>query len=397
MKRVGLNYGPGFQGLAEITASPNRGIATASLVDRYTLSETAYQLHPTTIDLCLQLFTVAVSEGTTRRLTKLCVPTNIEELYIREGRPELRAKAVASSTIRGTISGDAIAMAGDEIILHLKGGKFSPLKDQDTAEDADTVAGAQLVWKPDVDFVPAGNLMRPCQGVRNDILKLERLALLCMLETRHRISSLETKFDHLKKFHSWLDVQVTRAEKGEYCLIEEAQIFACLNPEGRLELIDTVSKELEQSVGADVGKVLLRVLEHCEAIFEGSVAPIEILLQENGLKNIYKLFQDIWDFREFFELLSHANPNLRVLEIGAGTGGTTADVLENLTSQSGERMYSEYRYTDISAGFFVDARKRFKDYPNIHYAILDISKDPIEQGFKAESYDLILASNVGFR
>ena len=70
-------------------------------------------------------------------------------------------------------------------------------------------------------------------------------------------------------------------------------------------------------------------------------------------------------------------------------------MLRDLSSLSGESMYSQYSYTDISAGFFVAAKERFKDRKNIHYAVLDISKDPIEQGFEAEPYDLILASNVG--
>ena len=395
MKRVGLNYGLSFQGLSEITASPDHRTAAASLFDRHRPSEPAYQLHPTTIDLCLQLFTVGISEGIARRLTKLCVPTSMEELYIRRGNPEVRAEVVASSTGKGTISGDAIAIADGEVVLHLKNGKFSALEDQATSEGSDTVAGAQLEWKRDIDFVPASNLMRPYASVKDELLQLERLALLCILETRHRISSLETKVDHLKKFQAWLDLQAVRAEKGQYDLVEEAQSLATLNQQGRLKAIDATNAEVQSSVVAGMDKVLLRVVDQCEALFEEKVDAIGVLIQEDGLKNIYQFCADLWNCRDFFQLLGHAKPRLRVLEIGAGTGGTTAVVLKDLTSDYGERMYAEYSYTDISAGFFVPAKERFKDYQNIKYAVLDISKDPIEQGFEAESYDLILASNVG--
>lgn len=394
MKRVGLNYGLSFQGLSEITASPDHRTAAASLFDRHRPSEPAYQLHPTTIDLCLQLFTVGISEGIARRLTKLCVPTSMEELYIRRGNPEVRAEVVASSTGKGTISGDAIAIADGEVVLHLKNGKFSALEDQATSEGSDTVAGAQLEWKRDIDFVPASNLMRPYASVKDELLQLERLALLCILETRHRISSLETKVDHLKKFQAWLDLQAVRAEKGQYDLVEEAQSLATLNQQGRLKAIDATNAEVQSSVVAGMDKVLLRVVDQCEALFEEKVDAIGVLIQEDGLKNIYQFCADLWNCRDFFQLLGHAKPRLRVLEIGAGTGGTTAVVLKDLTSDYGERMYAEYSYTDISAGFFVPAKERFKDYQNIKYAVLDISKDPIEQGFEAESYDLILASNV---
>lgn len=57
-------------------------------------------------------------------------------------------------------------------------------------------------------------------------------------------------------------------------------------------------------------------------------------------------------------------------------------------------MYSNYTFTDISSGFFPAARERFSSYPNIEYMALDISKDPVGQGLEAESYDLVLASNV---
>lgn len=51
-------------------------------------------------------------------------------------------------------------------------------------------------------------------------------------------------------------------------------------------------------------------------------------------------------------------------------------------------------YTDISSGFFSAAQQRFADYKAMEFKILDISLDPLEQGFEANSYDLIIASNV---
>ena len=98
--------------------------------------------------------------------------------------------------------------------------------------------------------------------------------------------------------------------------------------------------------------------------------------------------------RIFFQLLSHAKPSLRVLGIGAETG---AGMWKDLTSEYGERMYSECNYTKVSVRFFLSAKERFKDHPNLQHAILDVGKDPVEQGFEIESCDLILASKVGYR
>lgn len=397
MRRIGLNYGPAFQGLNNISACPQSGTSVASLFDQHRSVGTLYELHPTTIDSCLQLFTVGMSRGITRRLQKLCVPTEMEELYIRQGIPEMRVKVFASSSTNGMIRGDAVATAGNEVVIQLKGGKFSPLEDQVLGDVEDPIAGAQLDWKPDISFMHAENLMRSRVSLKEYIVKLERLALLCILETRHQLSQCETKASHLKKFHDWLNVQADRAESGTYPVIEEAQTFAHLSHEERLESIGIAKIEVENSSGAGVGKSLLRILGHCKAIFAEQVDSIEILLQEDGLKILYDFIQDIWDFQAFFELLGHAKPTLRILEIGAGTGGTTACALKDLVTKSGERMYSEYCFTDISAGFFVAAKERFKDFHNIQYAVLDISKDPIDQGFEAESYDLILACNVSLQ
>lgn len=82
------------------------------------------------------------------------------------------------------------------------------------------------------------------------------------------------------------------------------------------------------------------------------------------------------------------------IQIGAGTGGTTACVLKALQSQQRERLYQSYTVTDISTGFLSQCRERFSNYSDLKYATLDISIDPIQQGFEAESFDLIVASNV---
>ncbi|KAL8836758.1 MAG: hypothetical protein Q9170_002787 [Blastenia crenularia] len=393
MKRVGLNYGPAFQGLTDITAGPDCGTSVASFSDRHRAGGALYQLHPTTIDWCLQLYTVSATNGVARRLQNLCVPTSIDELYIRQGSPEMRAKVTVSSSTKGSIGGNAVVMAGEELVMQLKGGSFTALEDQGPNDVDDPVAAARLEWRPDIDFLNAENLMRTKMSVKDEIVKLERLTLLCSLEIRHRLSDLETKSDHLKKFQDWLDIQADRARSGSYPLVEDAQTLASLPPDERLRSIEEAHMVVKETVGADIGKILQRVLDSSNAIFAQQVDPIDILLQEDGLKTIYGFFSDMWDCREFLQLLGHTKPNLKVLEIGAGTGGTTAAVLNDLITESGQRTYSEYCYTDISAGFFVTAKERFKEFQNIEYAVLDISKDPIEQGFEADSYDFILAAN----
>ena len=81
---------------------------------------------------------------------------------------------------------------------------------------------------------------------------------------------------------------------------------------------------------------------------------------------------------------------LRVLEVGAGTGSATSVVLPELPAGQ-----VDYMFTDISAGFFAEAERRFSDSGiPIEYRPLDIEKHPTNQGFELHSYDLIIAANV---
>ena len=85
-----------------------------------------------------------------------------------------------------------------------------------------------------------------------------------------------------------------------------------------------------------------------------------------------------------------ADRRLRVIEVGAGTGSATDAVLPELPSGR-----YDYVYTDISAGFFAEAEARFEANGFLlDYRVLDVEKDPLEQGFEAHGYDLLIASNV---
>lgn len=97
---------------------------------------------------------------------------------------------------------------------------------------------------------------------------------------------------------------------------------------------------------------------------------------------------------EFARILALKSPGLRILEIGAGIGGTTLPVLQAL-SRSGENLCSHYRFTDISMGFFGNAEKKLEKWHGlVQYQKLDIENDPAQQGFQPADYDLVIAANV---
>jgi SAM-dependent methyltransferase len=393
MKKLGLNYGPRFQGLQDISAHPKANRAAASLYDDRAMHESTYTLHPTIIDQSLQLFTVAISGGIPRRLGKLAVPASIGEIYVSDGGPNMSVEVDATVTAKGALHGKATIMSGDSVAMSLYDGVFAPLENESHG-DQDSVAAARLDWKPDIDFIPPKDLIHPKGSKRQSMLLVEKLGLMCLIESKHRLQSLATEFSHLKQFKQWIDTQTSRIAEGTLKIIPEAQSWVSADAVNRKAQLEEIIAQVDDTEGAPVGAILQRILDNLDDIFQGKVDPLEVLMEDNGLTNLYAFYQDMWDCSAFFSLLGHAKPTLKILEIGAGTGGTTAGVLEDLKSAGGMRLYSQYSFTDISAGFFVTAKDRFKQYEGVEYSVLDITKDPAEQGFELGSYDLVLATNV---
>lgn len=79
---------------------------------------------------------------------------------------------------------------------------------------------------------------------------------------------------------------------------------------------------------------------------------------------------------------------IEILEIGAGVGGTTKDVVEGLIDEN-----IEYYFTDISKYFINNAKKEYTDKKFMKYELFDINKDVIEEKFNTK-FDIIISANV---
>lgn len=84
-----------------------------------------------------------------------------------------------------------------------------------------------------------------------------------------------------------------------------------------------------------------------------------------------------------------ADANVRVLEIGAGTGGTTAPLAKVLPASR-----TEYLYTDVSDIFLEYAGQRFAEFPFLRTARFDLEKDPEPQGVEPGTWNVVVAANV---
>ena len=390
MARVGLVYGSSFQRISSLTSSATENVAAGKIEVPAVLQDAPFPFHPAAIDSCLQLILAAEAQAAGRNLTQLCVPTLVEELDISQSALSMSASAWSSHDL-GEVGLDCVA--DGKVALRLRGARLTPLEDEKAIIPTDRHAAARLEWCPDFDFMNIA-AMFTAPVASNDIKRLlEELALLCLLDSAERLENLHTDIPHFLKFRRWLQREKNRAEAGTYPVVENSQDYVRLPRPVRLQHMQNRMEHLAAapSIGL-VAQGIMRICENAERLFTGEVDTLDVLMRDNVLTEIYNAVS--FGFGDFVRLLSITKPTLRILEVGAGTGGTTELILRELARCGGNPSYSIYTFTDISAGFFAQARERFSYAPNMDYKVFDIAQNPFEQGFEAQSYDLILAPNV---
>lgn len=184
---------------------------------------------------------------------------------------------------------------------------------------------------------------------------------------------------YVKKTESGFEVRQTPAlDDPERCL---ASLLECY-PEAAAEL--TMTGHFGRNMAAAL---------------RGERDPLQLLFPDGSLDSAERLYGDSPYFRFYNCLIQAAvtaelahlptGRTVRILEIGAGTGGTTYRVLEKLPQGR-----SEYVFTDVSSLFLAKAKVKFCEYPFMRYKILDIEQDPERQRFEPHRYDVIIAANV---
>lgn len=132
-----------------------------------------------------------------------------------------------------------------------------------------------------------------------------------------------------------------------------------------------------------------------DALFpKGSMALVENVHRHNPVADQFHLAMAAVAVAAMQRKCGAGDGIFRILEIGAGTGGTTAHVLQALR-KAGDRGVGEYCYTDLSQAFLHHGAASFgADRPFMRFSLLDIGRSPQEQGFPAASFDLVIAGNV---
>jgi len=134
-------------------------------------------------------------------------------------------------------------------------------------------------------------------------------------------------------------------------------------------------------------------------LLSGAVVPQELLFPEGSWRLAEAWYEKNPAVRHHsavmaamahsFTRTAAADQRIRVLELGAGTGGISTAVLAQLPTAS-----TEYWYTDVSSYFFAAAREKFRRYPFVQFGVYTIDQGPESQGHEPNSFDIVIAANV---
>lgn len=417
LEKMGLTYGPTFQGLDDIRVD-NRGSATGSVdLQHWRTADPsskckAHLIHPAALDAVLQLAFPALAGAEGLEDFPTAVPTSLRSLWIsssitgddkgsavevcatsrKTGLRDIQASFTVSnkSTGRIDLTIDACMTAVDRSVS-------STVQELDPARRYYKVA-----WQPDTSFLKhADQLDLATVDRRKDSVTSKTEAdtytkkeWLCLRAMTAALDALPATYEapkaHLQRYIDWMKrkLRATSNDAARYAPIKAASEA---DPSQFHDSVKTCDAE---------GFILAKITASLPQLLSGDVDSLQFLFADDSLQAFYN--QD-WavgvkdQVRSYARAVGHKTPGLRVLEVGAGTGGLTTLMLEGLgalpDTARGTSYLAEYAYTDISPSFFMQAKQQFGEV-NMKYQTLDIAAELEGQGFQEGYYDVVAASNV---
>ena len=190
-------------------------------------------------------------------------------------------------------------------------------------------------------------------------------------------------------FFAW----IKRKGRNDHCdLMEEARQLAS---DG--SLLHNIEELVSMAPHVMEVKIAKLLHDNMDDILYQRRTGMDVIISENLLTHFYQSgLLMIAIYPQLFHVLAslaHSNPDLRILEIGGGTGGATRIAMKAFNGPNGIKTYRDYTFTDISPGFLSSARGSMADLRDMNFSVFDTEVDPIEQGYE-QAYDLIIACQV---
>ncbi|KAI5460920.1 hypothetical protein BGZ63DRAFT_445899 [Mariannaea sp. PMI_226] len=421
---IGLHFGPLFQNLSDVCVNKGKGevVATISVPDVASVMPKNFAhphtIHPSTMDGMMHLFIAAVLDITDKSsLGSPMVPT-----FIKDVKVSAKMSSAAGHRYRGLGSSRQTGFQKfhsditiwdeetEEEAIAVRGWSTKSLGSEVTSSDAKKLCHT-LEWKPDLELVKKPKFPEVVLAsdednntYRDDLRRMQLASMLFITSALDELKDypVENYEGHFKQYYAW-------------CIKQREDLYA-----GTLPHLDfdewkqhaeneTLREDLYRQVSeshAD-GRLLVRMGRNLAAVARKDVSALQLMFgEDNVLDELYRNMIESGNLpallKAYLGVVQHNHVNLRILEVGAGTGSMTAPVLEALglagtgdDTSSSESAIAEYTYTDVSSAFFEKAQDKFKRWRNVlTFRTFNIENAAVDQGFEQGSYDYIFAANV---
>ncbi|KAG5765090.1 hypothetical protein H9Q72_006842 [Fusarium xylarioides] len=401
LAKHGYQYSPPFKGIVEIERKSD--FAIGKIVDQ-SGSEWEDQValaHPGLMDSGVQTVLAAMAAPGDGRLWCLQMLVGIDAIHVNPYFASAARGATmaweASTTLGedvdslGEAVGDMKMLSpdGQQAYIAVEGARMRPFTPATAANDSPLFS--TWVYGPsEPDGVLASRVNRPKEVADAEIRSADNLDRLSLFYVR-RLAELipagskarDEAQEHFKRLLTWCDHVIGLVSRGEHHF---------LTPETMNDTqaeIDRLLAEYANSNDFRLTHAAAKALLEVVPANEGNVH--EYLTKDNMLNRYYEetLRYEASDQKMYnmMRQLAHIYPQMRVLEVGAGTGGATSHALPAI-----DGAFSVYTFTDISTAFFDKAEEKFKDYSGrINFKALDMNNSIEEQGFTESSYHVVMA------
>ncbi|KAI0415487.1 lovastatin nonaketide synthase [Xylaria grammica] len=410
-----IRYGPTFRNLhhmrlgrqGEISAQIN----TESWMLKGTQSPTStFLVHPTTLDGLAQPLLQALLAQ--RPDLPTMVPTSVKSIYINckeQDKMSRNIRVVAKCDFSGYRGGYANIVATtmepeNNPMIFMEGLETAFIGSDNASPQVRSNKPRRLCnklsWKPDLEMMTGEQIVEHCtrgRPQRVGAVKSYRLLLvsiMCFVKDAldYVDQNPSRKFEwHIESYVNWMRYQQNQLHSGNSLITHELVQQHLGDTELRESLHQNVEKTGAEGIFfVQIGRQLCRMLR-------GEVDPLDFMFRGGLVDRYYEEMlgdaHHTYPASRYIDLLSFKNPSMNILEVGAGTGGQTKEILETMSSD-GINKWARYDYSDISPSFFAHAKEKFGKFGNINYRLFDVSKDPVAQSLDLETYDLIIASHV---
>lgn len=388
LSKEGFNYTDLFQAKS-VLRRLNRAVVTLSSPPKP--SSIRQCMHPAPVDTAFQGLLAGFSFPGDNRIGSIYLPTKIERIRINmlpsnSQAPVLMADATVTSTGRTVLKGDVdiFDTADTNTEVQIRGVHLTAV-----GQRRDPWLYASTTWARDADYgIEPGHGTNLSAAEWTLYEQLSRTAYFYLRQLRKKILPQELMLmgKHRRHMMTWvLEHLLPQIEAGEN---------PDIRPEWKDDTIEMVQqwRDSQPSDNNDMN-ILHAMGKNLVGIVRGTTPPLRVLTQGGMLDRLYVeglgARDGNIDLGTMVKQLAHQYPRMRIVEVGAGTGGTTRAVLDALGSQ-----YESYTYTDISTGFFENARNVFTQQGSkLAFKTLNIENNPADQGFADGTFDMVISSN----